>query len=185
MVEEGSDAYRKMAAAIFWMLRKNKIDDLSDSERIEAYSKAREANRLTAKKRMADGAHHFLDPNWRKSSQDKMKERGTHIRRNREKQKELSQRAMADRTHVFFGGDLQRKISKQRMESGTHNAIVSHACPWCGTSAKGFVIFRYHFDNCKMNPSYEPVRVLRNENGQLLKKDGTPQQKRGPKPSLK
>jgi hypothetical protein len=185
MVEKGSDAYRKMIAAVFWMLRKNKISDLSDEEKIEAYARAREANRLTAKRRMEDGTHHFLNVNWRKDSQDKMRERGTHIRRNKEKQKELSQRAMANGNHVFFGGEFQKKLSERRMQEGTHNAVAIHTCPWCGTASKGFVIFRYHFDNCKKNPSYKGVHSLKDAEGRLLKKDGTPQKKRGPKPSLR
>lgn len=185
MLPEDSIGYYKVTAALFWMFSRTNTDHLSDEDKVDLYCKIRQANRSTAAQRMENGTHHFLNPEWRAQALQKMIDRGTHPRKNKRLQKELSMRAMGDGTHAFFGGELQRQVTAKRMAEGTHNAIQTYTCPHCGKSAKGFVIFRYHFDNCKLNPSYKAAETpTRDQLGRLLKKDGTPQKKRGPKPKV-
>ncbi len=184
MLPEGSIAHYKVTSALFWMFSRKNTDYLSDEEKIDLYCKIREANRRTSRQRMENGTHHFLNSEWREQAVQKMIERGTHPRKNSALQKKLSMRAMGNGTHAFFGGELQKKVTAKRIAEGTHNAFQTYTCPHCDQTAKGFVIFRYHFDNCKLNPDYVTQEPIKDDLGRLLKKDGTPQKKRGPKPKV-
>lgn len=78
-------------------------------------------------------------------------------------------KAVADGTHNFQGaagaelqksrieagthnwsGEKGKALSQARMKEGTHNQLILNTCPHCAKSGKGSVMFRHHFDNCKM-----------------------------------
>jgi len=183
MVTKNSPAYHKMLSALKYMLSSKKLHHMTNEQQVTCRSLSREASWELSAQRMQDGTHHFLNPECRKSATKKALERGNHPFQNKKLQKELSMRSMGDKTHVFYGGEQQRELSKKRIADGTHNMLIQHTCPWCGKVGKSIVMHRHHYDNCPQNPDYVPKPVLKDDKGRLLKKDGTLQKKRGPKPS--
>ena len=112
------------------------------------------------RKRIADGTHHFLggENNRRRIAN------GTH---NLLGDRNPVHQRIADGTHHFLGGEITRESNKKRIADGTHNLLggennrrriangthnftQEHTCPHCGKTGKGAVMFRYHFNNCKL-----------------------------------
>ena len=76
---------------------------------------ARVISRENARKRVADGTHHFLGGEIaRKRVAD-----GTHNFLDSEIQRENARKRVANRTHHFLGGEIQHK----RIAEGTHNLL--------------------------------------------------------------
>jgi hypothetical protein len=50
----------------------------------------------------------------------------------------------ADGDHNFVG------LSKRKVEDGSSNLLTEYCCPRCSKTGKGPVMFRHHFDNCKL-----------------------------------
>ena len=50
------------------------------------------------------------------------------------------------------GSEMSKRINAERMANGTHQNQQHHKCPHCGLNGKGPIMFRYHFDKCKLNP---------------------------------
>lgn len=50
-----------------------------------------------------------------------------------------------------------KKTQKQRIENGTHNFLnpKTYICPHCKKSGKGGIMFRYHFDKCKLRNRFD------------------------------
>jgi len=64
--------------------------------------------------------------------------------------KEVQRRRVSDGTHHLLSGDIQRKSHRKRLEAGNHHMTKIHVCPHCGKEGKSVVMFRYHFENCKL-----------------------------------
>ena len=116
-----------------------------------------EAARENARKRLADGTHHFLDGKISRETQRKRIEDGTHhllsgeIQREtqhkrlkdgthnfldsefrefqREIARESNRKRVADGTHHLLSGEIQRESNRKRLKDGTHNLLAKNRSP--------------------------------------------------------
>lgn len=140
-----------------------------------------EMQRETQKKLVEEGKHHLLGGEiQRKTSSENQRilvEKGTHIfLGDGTFQRENNNKKVRDGTHHFLSGEIQRKINRERVENGTHhflNGEISrqaqlksikdgthitqkeYECPHCGKLGKGPIMFRYHFEKCKVRKQNE------------------------------
>jgi group I intron endonuclease len=79
-------------------------------------------------------------------------ERGEHYFQTADAAKHVRERVSRGVHH--FQGEIGSKFAsqrnKERLQAGTHNLSVTHECPHCGKTGKGAIMFRHHFDNCKI-----------------------------------
>ena len=128
---------------------------------------------LASKKRLTEGTHNFQDENFHtKHSSINQRNRvlsgkhnflgsglqksrvanGTHpfLKQNRTKYDWCSNQQPA------FGitSEKARKIQQDLIQAGIHTGTKQfaqiHSCPHCGKEGKGLIMFRFHFDNCKL-----------------------------------
>jgi len=94
---------------------------------------------IAARERVAKGTHHLLGG----KIQRRQVANGTHlfVRDN------PSPKCVVAGTHNFLGGVHQHIL----LANGQHNTQEKHICPNCQKEGYGPVMFRYHFDNCKIN----------------------------------
>lgn len=106
--------------------------------------------RNVQKKRVEDGAHHWLG---NKNPVYSLLENGTHPflgEAGSNLAKETQRKRVENKTHHLLSGDIQRKSHKKRLDNGTHHLTKTHICPHCNKEGKSAVMFRYHFENCKI-----------------------------------
>ena len=136
-----------------------------------------ENSKKTQKQRIENGTHHFLNSEYHKfhasirikngthnfNSQTSKKtqkqriENGTHNFLNSEFHKNRELKRIENGTHHFLSGEIQRKTQKQRIENGTHNFLnpKTYICPHCKKLGKGGIMFRFHFDKCKLKNRFD------------------------------
>lgn len=101
-------------------------------------------------KKIQEGRHHFVG---KTNPMYRLLENGTHPfmgEAGSRMAKLQQQRRVAEGIHHLLGGEIQRRSHKKRLEEGTHHMTKIHTCPHCGKDGKTAVMFRYHFDKCKM-----------------------------------
>jgi len=116
-----------------------------------------ELNTKANLKRMTEGTHHFLDPEWQRSiskkyskeNQKKLLIEGRQSFQNSELQTKLCQRQIDRGTHVFLSGEIQKNTALQLLKEGRHHSQIILTCPHCGKMGSKNNMNRWHFDNCK------------------------------------
>jgi len=104
---------------------------------------------LSARRRIKDGTHHFLNSDLQRRTANARVADGTHPFLGGEMQKRTQLKIVESGKHHLQGGKIQRRSALKRLKDGTHNLIRIYVCPHCKTSGKGPVMFRHHFDNCR------------------------------------
>jgi len=97
---------------------------------------------LAQKKNVENGTHHFLGGEQQRKSNKKRIENGTHHFLGGKIQKQR----VNNGTHNLSGPNN----NKTKLENGTHHCLITHICPYCKETGKGAIMFRWHFDNCKL-----------------------------------
>lgn len=93
------------------------------------------------KERVANGTHHFLDEDFRKQTNKKIKKK--------------ARQRVAKGTHNFQDREWASKRTAIRIESGNHNFLIDHptkqtvTCPHCNKSGPRPQMLQWHFDKCK------------------------------------
>ncbi len=104
--------------------------------------------------RVNNNTHHLLDGNIQRDYQNSRVENGTHRWSSGKEQQKTQSDMIKNGTHRFCDSKYQSEVSKsgnrKRIENGTHNFIQYNICPHCLKKGKGVVMFRHHFDNCKL-----------------------------------
>jgi hypothetical protein len=77
------------------------------------------AARQSALKRLQDGTHHFIDPEWRK----KYIESDLYHERRSAGAKRAQRKRTAEGRNPFTGGFIQRESNRRRVEDGTHHLL--------------------------------------------------------------
>jgi hypothetical protein len=106
--------------------------------------------RNVQRKRVEDGTHHWLGD---KNPVYCLLESGMHPflgEAGSDLAKKTQRKRVENGTHHLLSGDIQRKSHKKRLDNGTHHMTKIHICPHCNKEGKTAVMFRYHFDNCKL-----------------------------------
>lgn len=144
----GTKAVRlRVEAGLHHLLKQN-----GGSERSRAVARARIERgthnwqggvdqRQINKRRMQDGTHHFLDPEFK------------------EKMRIISKQKNAERVEQGrhnFTSDMARRRNSRLLKEGAHifqhsnpNKVIV-ACPRCGKEGGRGGMIRWHFDNCKL-----------------------------------
>lgn len=100
---------------------------------------------INQRNRVLSGKHNFLGSELQKSRIDN----GTHpfLKQNRIKQ---------NRTNYSSAmtPEKARKVQQDLIEAGQHTGTKQfaqkHVCPHCNKEGKGLIMFRFHFNNCKL-----------------------------------
>jgi HNH endonuclease len=105
-----------------------------------------------AKKRVSNGTHNFIGGKLIK----KLVQEGKHPaqkQENRIMQRERNLSLSKEGKHPWQNPDIARYREKKKAEEGHHNFQNPETieCPHCGKIGKGFVMRRWHLDNCKEN----------------------------------
>ena len=105
-----------------------------------------EISRRVALERVEKGTHNLIgDSN---PSHRRIKE-GTHHFLNPDFQRNVALSRVKNGTHNLLSGNIQRDTNQKRLSEGTHHSQVKHTCPHCGYTGNGAGMFRWHFERCK------------------------------------
>lgn len=99
----------------------------------------------TARKRIIEGTHHFLDGNISRKTQKRRLENGTHHFLG----PTVNNKRVAAGTHPFLDGSIATKSNLNRLAAGIHPSQVVRKCPHCSKTGRSPGIFKHHFDRCK------------------------------------
>jgi hypothetical protein len=128
---------------------------------------------LASKKRLTEGTHNFQDENFHtKHSSINQRNRvlsgkhnflgsglqksrvanGTHpfLKQNRTKYDLCSNQRPAFGITPEKARKIQQDLIQAGIHTGTKQFAQIHSCPHCGKEGKGLIMFRFHFDNCKL-----------------------------------
>lgn len=99
-----------------------------------------------ARRRVLEKTHNFLgENNNRNSFSNVSKEDLSKFN------SEIAKKRVLDGTHPFLGENGKKNVLKQ-LENGTHTSMQHHICNYCGKNGKGNIMFKWHFENCKLKP---------------------------------
>ena len=103
-------------------------------------------SRQTQIKRIQNGTHHFLDPNYHKQQAKRLLEKGTHnFCGENHPAKKLYREG---KHHWQITGNPGIQQNKIRMNNGTHQVLQKIKCPHCGKITNVPNAKRWHFDRC-------------------------------------
>ena len=105
------------------------------------------------RRRIEEGTHNFLDKKKASARNKKRVDEGTHHFLDGKKSQETQKRLVTEGKHHLLGGKIQRESSAKRLAEGTHQNLIVHTCDRCGKVGKGPVMFKHHFNNCKLTRS--------------------------------
>lgn len=108
-----------------------------------------ELSKKANQKRLDDGTHNFLKPDFQRNVQLQRMSEGTHPFTDSDFQRNVQHKRVANGTHPFVGGRIQSESNLERVRNGTHPSLIKKTCPHCskvvGTPQYAFA----HGDKCK------------------------------------
>src|SRR5882672_3641697 len=100
---------------------------------------------ISARERIKNGTHNFLDKEAASQRNKKRMTNGTHHFLDKEWQRKAGLKRAENESHPFVGGKQQL----QQLKEGRHPSQVSRTCPYCGKTGKGSMMLNWHFNNCR------------------------------------
>ena len=160
MIENGTHAFNgKRGSELQLKINQDKVKNGTHQFQGERGS-------IIQKRRIDNGTHPFSGENGSLLSKKTASERiesGNHNFQGEQGRKLQIDRVNSGKHNLQ--GNAGKELHQKRINDGTHNCLIYHKCPHCGKEGKGSVMFRYHFNKCKLfTLPFQDVCQLRDEN---------------------